>query len=329
MAYLSDARGRRIDYARISVTDRCNYRCVYCMPEGGVSLLGHAEVMRYEEILFLCAALEELGVRKIRFTGGEPLVRRDMISFLLEFRKRFPDMAVALTTNAALLSRYAGELAALRLSGLNISLDTVDRRKFREITRTGEIEDVFEGIGAAIRAGIANIKTNTVLIRGFNDDELLNIMQYAWSNDIVPRLIEFMPLGDDVWNREKFIGATEILAIMSRHGEWLREEGGDESEEDPPRGPAKHYRDRETGRMFGIIEAVSNHFCATCNRLRVTAEGKMKACLFGHAGTDLLPLLRLRDMPALKTAIAEGVSLKPGDWEDVRDGKLSMSVIGG
>ena len=330
MERLSDARGRLIDYARISVTDRCNYRCIYCMPEEGVSLLDHGDVMRYEEILFLCDVLKELGVRKVRFTGGEPLVRKGMVAFLREFRETFPDMAIALTTNASLLSRYADDLAAVRLSGLNISLDTIDPRKFREITRTGEVEDVFRGIAAASNAGILNIKTNTVLIRGFNDDELMAIMRYAWSTGTIPRLIEFMPLGDDVWNREKFISATEILAILSQHGEWLPAEAAGEDEENPaPRGPAKYYRDAENGNLVGIIEAVSNHFCATCNRLRITAAGRMRACLFSPGETDLLPHLRAEDRDALKKAITEGIDLKPDYWENVRDGKLRMSGIGG
>lgn len=330
MGSLSDSQGRLIDYARISVTDRCNYRCVYCMPEDGVSIIRHTDVMRYEEILFLCEILEEIGVRKIRFTGGEPLVRKGLLPFLLEFRKAFPNLAIALTTNASLLSRYAQELAEVRLSGLNISLDTVDPEKFRKITRLGEIKGVFEGIDAAIGAGIPNIKTNTVLIRGFNDDELMDILRYTWSKDVTPRLIEFMPLGDDVWNQEKFISATEILAILSRQGEWLPEQPREtEGETGFPRGPAKYYRELKGGRLVGVIEAVSNHFCSTCNRLRITAEGKMKPCLFARDGTELLPLLRAKDRESLKKAIAEGINLKPTNWEDMRDGKLRMSSIGG
>lgn len=330
MGSLTDIQGRLIDYARISVTDRCNYRCVYCMPEEGVSIVGHEDVMRYEEILFLCEVLEELGVRKIRFTGGEPLVRKDLVPFLLKFRETFPKLAIALTTNASILSRYADELAEVRLSGLNISLDTLDPRKFREITRMGEIADVFEGIDAVIGAGIPNIKTNTVLIRDFNDDELMNIMRYAWSKNIMPRLIEFMPLGDDVWNREKFIGAIEILAMLSRHGEWLLETPDEgKKKENFPRGPAKYYRELKSGESVGIIEAVSNHFCSTCNRLRITADGRMKPCLFAHAGMELLPLLRAKDKVLLKKEISEGINLKPTNWEDMRDGKLRMSSIGG
>lgn len=330
MECLSDFRGRRIDYARISVTDRCNYRCVYCMPEDGVPLLNHENVMRYEEILFLCDVLKELGVRKIRFTGGEPLVRRGMSTFLGLFRETFPDMAVALTTNAALLEQYANDLAGARLSGLNISLDTIDSGKFRKITRVGEIEDVFRGIAAASSAGIPNIKTNTVLIRGFNDDELIDIIQYAWKQKAVPRLIEFMPISDDVWRIEQFISAAEILSMLAEKGDWLSTEATEAGDGNaPPKGPAKYYRHAETGNRVGIIEAVSNHFCATCNRLRVTASGRFRACLFCPEETELLPFLRARDRGALMRAVREGVSRKPDSWENVRGGGLHMSDIGG
>lgn len=330
MENLIDSQGRRIDYARISVTDRCNYRCVYCMPEDGVSTIGHDNIMRYEDIFLLCEVLEELGVRKIRFTGGEPLVRKGLVPFLIKFRETFPNLAIALTTNASLLSLHAEELAKVHLSGLNISLDTVDPRKFREITRMGEIKDVLEGIDAAIGAGIPNIKTNTVLIRDFNDDELMNIIHDTWSKGITPRLIEFMPLGDDVWNREKFISATEILAMLSHHGEWLRASSAPTEDETVfPRGPAKYYRELKSGKLVGIIEAVSDHFCSTCNRLRITADGKMKSCLFASSGTELLPFMREQDRDALKNEIVNGINLKPTKWEDLRDGKLRMSSIGG
>lgn len=329
MDILSDSCGRTLDYARISVTDRCNYRCVYCMPQDGVASLGHEDVMRYEEIIFLCGVLSELGIRKIRFTGGEPLVRKGFVPFLKHFRKSFPAMAVALTTNASLLARYAADLAAIGLSGLNVSLDTVDAGKFKAITRVGRIEDVFAGIDAAVRAGIRNIKTNTVLIRGFNDDELMDIVGYVWSKGASPRLIEFMPLGDDVWNSDKFISSAEILRILSRHGTWLPLDAEARESSLPPMGPAKYYREASGGRTVGIIEAVSNHFCASCNRLRFTAAGGMKICLFSPRETNLLAVLRAGDRDALRAALFDEMSFKPDRWESVRDGTLRMSGIGG
>lgn len=326
-AAILDLSGRRIDYARISVTDRCNYRCVYCMPEDGVPQIAHDHVMRYEEILFLAQALAELGIRKIRFTGGEPLLRKGFVPFLKDFRRAFPDMALSMTTNASLLGRYAKELAAIGMSGINISLDTVDPAKFKRVTRIGDFSDVAAGIAAAQAHGMAGIKTNTVLIRGFNDDELLRILNYAWNRNITPRVIEFMPLGDDLWNREKFLSAAETMHTLAALGEWRREEPA--ATVGMPYGPAAYYTNTATGKRVGIIEAVSNHFCAACNRLRITAAGNMRACLFSREELPLLPYIRRGDMAALKEAVKDEIRSKPDDWEHVRDGKQQMSGIGG
>lgn len=325
---ITDKIGRNIDYARISLTDRCNYRCVYCMPEEGVPLLRHEEIMRYEEIFFLSRALQELGVKKIRFTGGEPLLRKGIVPFLIDFHKGFPDMALSITTNASLLSGCAWELAQIGLSGMNVSLDTLAPDKFRNITRVGEIKDVLEGIDCAIEAGIANIKTNTVLVRGFNDEELPRILDYAWSKGIVPRVIEFMPLGDDVWEKRKFIGAPEILEMLRDRGDWrLQSPAGNTTL--PPAGPARYYVDLATGNRVGVIEAVSNHFCASCNRLRITPSGGLLPCLFARDEISLLHLIRHRDGEGLKEAILHGMNFKPNSWEETRDGKARMSGIGG
>ena len=299
------------------------------MPEEGVSQIPHEQIMRYEEIGFLCRALSELGVRKIRFTGGEPLVRKGIAQFLQHFKRDFREVAVSITTNAALLGRFARELSEVPLSGMNVSLDTVDATKFREITRVGNIEDVKAGIEAARFWKIPNIKTNTVLIRGFNDGELPEILRFAWDKDITPRFIEFMPLGDDVWRREKFIGADEILQMLAIYGEWMpmlpKRSAGDEI----PAGPAKYYVNAVTGKIVGVIEAVSNHFCASCNRLRVTASGNLRACLFSRDEVPLLPLIRNEDIEGLKCAIREGMNAKPECWENLRDGKQRMYGIGG
>lgn len=325
---IKDKKGRSIDYARISLTDRCNYRCVYCMPEEGVSLLRHEEIMRYEEISFLSRVLRELGVKKIRFTGGEPLLRKGIVPFLIDFRKKFSDMALSITTNASLLAGCARGLSQVGLSGMNISLDTLNREKFRNITRVGNIEDVMYGIDSAIEAGITNIKTNTVLVRGFNDGELFEILEYAWEKGIVPRLIEFMPLGDDVWEKRKFIGAPEILELLRSRGDWQPLLSvGDVSQ--PPVGPARYYVDSSTGKRVGLIEAVSHHFCSSCNRLRITSSGGLLPCLFAHEEIPLLSLIRCRDGEGLKKAILRGIDFKPDCWEKIRDGKARMSGIGG
>jgi cyclic pyranopterin phosphate synthase len=297
------------------------------MPEGGVRSLAHEDIMRYEDILLLCSVLSGLGVRKIRFTGGEPLVRKGLIPFLLDFKSSFPDISLSLTTNATLLGGYSGELALAGLSGINISLDTLDPEKFRSITRVGDISSLFAGIAAAVDAGIQNIKTNTVLMRGFNDDELTGILSRAWSMGILPRLIEFMPLGDDVWRSEMFIGADEILErLTERYGELRPVEIGDSGTY--PRGPAKYYTNA-FNQTVGIIAAVSNHFCSTCNRLRVTASGHLRSCLFSKCETPLIELLRSGDSASVKEAILDGINAKPVWWEQERDGLLQMSNIGG
>ena len=199
---LVDGFGRRLNYVRISVTDRCNFRCTYCMPEEGVKCLSHRDILRYEDIAFLCGAFAELGVGKFRFTGGEPLVRKGLVPFLQSLHAEMPHIKTALTTNASLLEEYAEGLARAGLHSLNISLDTLDPEKFRKITRIGDIERVYAGIRAAKRAGLANIKLNTVLIRGFNDGEVERLLEFAEEHGLLLRLIEFMPLEDDVWTKE-------------------------------------------------------------------------------------------------------------------------------
>lgn len=329
MSDIKDGFGRHIDYARISVTDRCNYRCLYCMPETGVPAISHESIMRYEEIMFLCEVLWELGIKKVRFTGGEPLVRKGLVPFLLDLRKKIPPLSISLTSNASLLSDYSKDLARVGLSGMNISLDTLDPGKFRTITRIGDIEAVFSGIQAAQNAGIGNIKTNTVLIRGFNEQELPYIVEYAWNRNILPRFIEFMPLADDVWNEKKFIPASEILEMLQAYGVWRMVAAKESSGMGVPAGPACYYENMRTGRTVGVIAAVSNHFCDCCNRLRITATGNMRACLFSSHETALLAFLRNRDKEKVKEAILKGIYMKPENWERIKDGNIQMSDIGG
>ncbi|MBP8684565.1 MAG: GTP 3',8-cyclase MoaA [Synergistaceae bacterium] len=324
MDRLIDDFGRNLNYVRISVTDRCNYRCKYCMPAEGVEFLEHSEIMRYEEISFLCRVLWELGVRKVRFTGGEPLVRRDLVSFLKELNGEFPEMKTALTTNGSMLGQYAEELAEANLHSLNISLDTLDPVKFADVTRLGNIENVISGIRAAVRAGIRNIKLNTVLIRGFNDGEIGDLMAFAKREKVLLRLIEFMPLEDDVWNEDAFISGEEILKMLPEGDSWQAEKP-----DSAQAGPAKYYRNEKTGDSIGIITAVSNHFCKYCNRLRVSATGKLRTCLFAPVEIPMRPLILNEDSEGLKELILDSIKNKPRCWSDVRAGHQHMSGIGG
>lgn len=324
MAQLTDAYGRTLRYVRISVTDRCNFRCTYCMPAAGVRCIDHDAILRYEDITFLCSVLWELGMRKFRFTGGEPLVRKGLVPFLGRLKADFPGMKLALTTNASLLDRYAGQLAQIGLHSLNISLDTLDREKFASITRTGSLDTVIKGIKAAVSAGIKNIKLNTVLIKGFNEAEIAGLLAFAKKEHLLLRLIEFMPIEDEVWSAANFISGTEIIGMLPDSKLWRPDKAGGEDE-----GPARYYVNKKTGDVIGVIEAVSNHFCDTCNRLRVSASGGLRACLFDEKETSLLEMIRGRDKDGLTELILSGVKEKPRCWDDVRKGRLHMSRIGG
>lgn len=322
---LEDDYGRTLNYVRISVTDRCNYRCTYCMPAEGVKCLSHADILRYEDILFLCGVFNELGVSKFRFTGGEPLVRKGLVPFLKELKHELPSVKTALTTNASLLEPYAAELADGGIDSLNISLDTLDPVKFAQITRIGSLENVLNGIAAAKRAGISKIKLNAVLIRGFNDHEIGSLLAFARRNDLMLRLIEFMPLEDSVWDKNAFISGEEILKMLPGGEAWVKKSKPASTED----GPAQYYHNKQTGDNIGIITAVSNHFCKSCNRLRVSAEGSLRTCLFNPLETELKELIVKRDSAALKAQIIESVRQKPRCWNDINTGKLHMSGIGG
>ncbi len=328
MARLTDGYGRVLNYVRVSVTDRCNFRCVYCMPPEGVPMLDHSRVLTYEQIAFLCDVLWELGVGKVRFTGGEPLVRKGLVPFLKKLRADLPDLKIALTTNASLLSRYAPELREVGLHSLNVSLDTLEPEKFKQVTRIGELRDVLEGIEAALRLAIAEcVKLNTVLIRGFNDMEIANILRYARERDLLLRLIEFMPL-DDTWSEERFIPAREILQVLAQEGNWIP----DDRKKSGLDGPARYYRNETTGQEIGIIEAVSNHFCDTCNRLRIGSQGTMRTCLFAGEETDLRPAIESGDRDRLLRCLLEAAAKKPHCWQESRGAVFSrrhMSHIGG
>lgn len=280
---LVDRFGRVARKLRISVTDRCNFRCQYCMPSENVRWLPRGEILSFEEIARLARVAVGLGVERIRLTGGEPLVR-PQVEVLVEELAAIAGLAdLSMTTNGYFLPEKAEALRRAGLRGLNISLDSLRRERFAELTRRDTFERVLEGIRAARAAGF-RVKINTVLMRGVNEDEVPAFLEWSRENGLLVRFIEFMPLdGDRRWSRERVVEADEILAAAARLGPV-------ESVEAEPHQPARLYR--VAGVEFGVIASVSRPFCRQCDRIRLTADGKLRNCLFALDETDLRQPLR-------------------------------------
>ncbi len=329
MAHL-DAYNRPISYLRISITDRCNLRCVYCMPPQGIAWRPHEEILRYEEIETVVRAGAELGISKIRLTGGEPLVRPGVID-LVRMLARVPGVDdLTMTTNGILLARYADELAAAGLHRVNVSLDTLDPERFHAITRLGRLEDVLAGLEAAQRAGLEPVKINTVVMRGMNDDEVVDLARQTVEAGWNLRFIEVMPVGNGLsgdW-REQMVTAQEIRAQVEEalgKLEPARMSAGN--------GPARYYRLPGARGTLGFITPISEHFCYHCNRLRLTADGQLRPCLLSDAEIDLrTPLRRGAGVAEIKELLLHGIAVKPLEhhldlWE--KPEKRVMSEIGG
>lgn len=281
-----DRFGRVMDDLRLSVTDRCNFRCVYCMPEEGLPWLSRDEILSYEELTHLTGILVDLGVRTIRFTGGEPLVRKDLPALVGMIRRLDDRLDLALTTNGVLLSRYAEELAEAGLDRVNVSLDSLRRERFEEITRRDALERVLEGLEAADRAGLRPVKVNVVVMRGRNEDEVVELARWGQRTGYEVRFIEFMPLdAQNQWARANVVAAREMLEAIE--GEIGLAEP---PEADAPE-PATVYPLRGGGRV-GVIPSVTEPFCSTCNRLRITADGGFRTCLFALEELDLRAMVR-------------------------------------
>ncbi len=277
---------RTIDYIRISVIDRCNLRCIYCMPPGGVSPIEHKEILRYEEIIRILKIAADMGVKKIRLTGGEPLVRRDLPHLIRMITEIEGIKDLSLTTNGILLEQYADSLVRAGLDRVNVSLDSLRPDRYKEITRGGDIDAVLRGIKAAEKAGLGPIKINMVPIRGINEDEIMDFASMTLESPYQVRFIEFMPFGiPDVWKPERFIPSEEIRTIVESRGTLtpvtLKKSG-----------PARYFRLDGAAGVIGFISPLSNHFCGECNRLRLTADGKLRPCLFSETEIDLKTALR-------------------------------------
>lgn len=285
-ARLTDAFGRVHTSLRIAVTDRCNFRCVYCMPEE-MEFYPRSFILTYEEILRLARIAGGLGVDKIRLTGGEPLVRRDLPRLVRGLAELGTLRDLSLTTNGTRLEAMAGELREAGLQRINVSLDSLDPGRFAELTRRPMLESVLRGLEAAARVGFDPIKVNVVAIRGYTEAELFAFAELARERRFQVRFIEFMPLdGDGVWNRERVLTAEEILAIIgSRYPlEPVTPPGSPE--------PATVYRFSDGRGEIGVIPTVTRPFCASCNRIRLTADGKLRYCLFAVEETDLKTPMR-------------------------------------
>jgi cyclic pyranopterin phosphate synthase len=304
---LIDSFGRLHNNLRISVTDRCNIRCVYCMPES-VAFLPRAELLTFEEIERFVRAVVPLGIDKLRLTGGEPLVRRDL-PVLVEKLARIPAIRdVGLTTNGVLLAPMAAALWDAGLRRINVSLDTLDPVRFEQITRRTGFEQVIEGIHAARSAGFRPVKVNAVAMKEFTDEEVIPLARFCREHGLELRFIEYMPLdADNHWERGKVLLAEEILAILGAHFGPLVP-----APDQDPRAPAQDYvyTDGHPSRV-GLIASISRPFCMSCNRIRITADGKLRNCLFAHEETDVRTLIRSgADDEMLRAAVRTSVLAK-------------------
>jgi cyclic pyranopterin phosphate synthase len=282
-----DAFERPLRDLRISVTDRCNFRCSYCMPHEEYAWAPHDAVLTFEEVARLARCFLHLGVRKIRLTGGEPLVRQDLHHLVSQLAGIDGIEELSLTTNGALLGDRAQALRQAGLERINVSLDTLRPDRFRRLTRRGDLTSVLRGIDAAREAGLAPIKINTVVIRNFNDDEILDLVEYGRVRNLEVRFIEFMDVGNsNDWDRERTVAKAEILETI--HTRFPLEEAGRRE----GRAPAVDYRFLDGTGSVGIIGSVTEPFCSSCTRGRLTADGRFVTCLFSDTGFDLKGLLR-------------------------------------
>lgn len=306
---LIDGFGRRINYVRLSVTDRCDFRCVYCMAEN-MQFLPHSQVLTLEEIHDVAAAFTELGVERIRLTGGEPLVRRNVLS-LIERLGQLP-AELSLTTNGSQLHKMAGDLAAFGVDRLNISLDSLQQDRFRELTRTDRLQQVLDGIEAARSAGFKRIKLNTVVLKGRNDDEVIDLIEFARRSELDISFIEEMPLGQitEHGRAESFCSSDELRERISDHFELSpsTERTG---------GPSRYYRLTDSQTRVGFISPHSHNFCGDCNRVRVTVEGRLLLCLGNEHSVDLREVIRTYpdDPERLQQAIIDSMAIKPEKHE--------------
>ena len=335
MAY--DQHGRAIDYLRISITDRCNLRCLYCMPEGGVESKPHDAMLTLEEIERFVRIAAEEGFKRIRLTGGEPLVRLGIVDLVAAITSIPGIESVAMTTNGILLSKMAKSLKEAGLSRVNISLDTLDAEQYRYITRRGNINDVFKGIDTALETGFNPVKINAVVVRSLHQD-LLAYARLSIERPLHVRFIEYMPVGAssgsdglgwseaDTIPNEELVGIIDAQARAAGLGALIPVSSSAQPE---GWGPARYYQFEGSKGSVGFISALSRHFCEECNRLRMTAEGALRACLFSDEEYDVRAALRTGDTEAVRATLRDALRSKPDEHHYRVGTERLMSQIGG
>lgn len=328
---MTDSFGRTHTYLRISLIERCNLRCTYCMPEEGVLLSPKSSLMTYEEIYTIAKIFVENGVTKIRLTGGEPLVRKD-IPVILEKLSSLP-VELSISTNAVIVDKFIDTFKENGLQNINVSLDSLNKEKFKQITLRNDFEKVYNNILLLISKGF-NVKVNVVLIKGFNDNEIIDFIQFTKNLPICVRFIEFMPFDGNKWDLKKMVSYAEVMKILNTFfpKECI------ERLQDAPNDTSKNYKITGYKGTFAVISSVTNHFCDTCNRLRLTANGQLKNCLFSATESDLLTALRAGKSiePIIKKAVQAKLKVRGGmdTLKKLKEPKLhtqnrSMITIGG
>lgn len=315
---MKDRFDRDIHYLRLSVTDKCNLRCVYCMPETGVTKLRHEDILSVDEIAEIVGAAATCGITKVRVTGGEPLVRRGIIGICEKIAQTNGISEICLTTNGILLPKFARELKSAGVNRLNISLDSLEPLTYNDITRVDALNDALVGIDVALKMGFDAIKINAVMIGGVNDAEIRDLLDLTRKNNVNVRLIELMPIGECAdWAEERFISAKSVLKLVPE----LREVGTD--------GVSKLYMLPDGLGTVGLISPISSHFCPTCNRIRVTCDGFLKPCL--HSGEEIN--LRGLHGKELEQVLRNAIYNKPRKHEldsgEISGASRNMNAIGG
>ncbi len=315
-----DRYGRDINYLRVSVTDRCNLRCIYCMPEEGIAKKEHNEILRNEHIIQIIRLFAKLGIKKVRFTGGEPLVRKGIEDIIYQTSKIEGIEDIALTTNGTLLYDYADTLKKARLKRVNISLDTLKEEIFKTITRYGELRDVLKAIEKSLKIGFNPVKINTVLIKGINDDEVMDFVKLADEYPIHVRFIELMSIGIAEKFKDRYVSTEELLKLIPDL-EYVKNSLDS---------TAKVYKRPNSKGTVGFITPLSCKFCTYCNRVRLTADGHLKLCLHSKEEIDLKPFLD--DENKLEEILKYSISAKPFEHKlekEISESAKMMFQIGG